>query len=54
MGVGSHQWAYAIPIAVVALVTLVLLFSPSAVQWLGAQDSGSGSASADNSGPDTR
>jgi hypothetical protein len=54
MGVGSHQWAYAIPIAVVALVTLVLLFSPSAVQWLGAQDSGSGPASADNSGPDTR
>jgi hypothetical protein len=54
MGVGSHQWAYAIPIAVVALVTLVLLFSPSAVQWLGAQDPDSGSASAGNSGPDTR
>ena len=54
MGVGSHQWAYAIPVAVVAIVTLVLLFSPSAVQWLGAQDPGSGSASADSSGPDTR
>ena len=54
MGVGSHQWAYAIPLAVVAMVTLVLLFSPSAVQWLGAQDPGSGSASADSSGPDTR
>jgi hypothetical protein len=54
MGVGSHQWAYAIPVAIVAIVTLVLLFSPSAVQWLGAQDPGSGSASADSSGPDTR
>jgi len=54
MGVGSHQWAYAIPVAVVAIVTLVLLFSPSAVQWLGAQDPGPGSASADSSGPDTR
>ena len=50
MAVGSHQWLYGVPIAVVALVTLVLLFSPSAVQWLGAHDS----ASADNSGPDTR
>jgi peptidoglycan/LPS O-acetylase OafA/YrhL len=50
MAVGSHQWLYGISLAVVALVTLVLLFSPSALQWLGAQDS----ASADNSGPDTR
>jgi hypothetical protein len=50
MAVGSHQWLYGTPIAVVALVTLVLLFSPSALQWLGAQDS----AKADNSGPDTR
>src|ERR1700752_3967982 len=50
MAVGSHQWLYGIPIAVVALVTLVLLFSPSALQWLGAQDSGSGGSS----GPDTR
>jgi hypothetical protein len=51
MGVGSHQWLYAVPIAIVALATLALLFSPSTLQWLGAQDS---SASADNSGPDTR
>jgi hypothetical protein len=50
VAVGSHQWAYGVPIAAVALITLVLLFSPSALQWLGAQDS----ASADNSGPDTR
>jgi hypothetical protein len=52
VAVGSSQWSYGVPIAVVALVTLVLLFSPSAVQWLGAQDPDS--ASADNSGPDTR
>ena len=50
IAVGSGQWLYGIPVGIVALVTLVLLFSPSAVQWLGAQDS----ASADNSGPDTR
>ncbi|MDX1884032.1 hypothetical protein [Mycolicibacterium sp. 120270] len=52
VAVGSHQWAYGIPVAVVAIITLVLLFSPSAVQWLGAQ--GTDDASADNSGPDTR
>lgn len=50
IAVGSNQWLYGIPVGLVAIVTLVLLFSPSAVQWLGAQDS----ASADNSGPDTR
>jgi hypothetical protein len=51
IAVGSHQWLYGIPVALFALITLVLLFSPSALQWLGAQDS---AASADNSGPDTR
>jgi hypothetical protein len=50
MGVGSQQWAFAIPVGLVALITLALLFSPSTLQWLGAQDS----ASADNSEPDTR
>ena len=56
MGVGSDQWVYGVAVAVVALITLVLLFSPSAVQWLGAQDyePGHDDASADNSGPDTR
>lgn len=38
IGVGSHQWAYGIGLGIVALVTLVLLFSPSAVQWLGSAD----------------
>ncbi|HTH86076.1 hypothetical protein [Mycobacterium sp.] len=50
MAVGSHQWLYGIPLAAVALLTLGLLFSPSTLQWLGAQDP----AKADNSGPDTR
>jgi peptidoglycan/LPS O-acetylase OafA/YrhL len=50
IAVGSHQWLYGIPVGVVALVTLVLLFSPSAVAWLGAQDL----ANDDNSGPETR
>lgn len=59
VGVGSHQWAYGIPLALTALVVLVLLFSPATLQWLAAdgQDAGGGSAgaaSADNSGPDTR
>lgn len=50
VAVGSHQWFYGIPVAAVAVVALLLLFSPSALEWLGAQDS----ASADNSGPETR
>jgi glucose dehydrogenase len=54
LAVGSGQWIYGIGVAVVALVALVQLFSPSAVQWLRrTQDSG-GPASADSSGPDTR
>ncbi|KUH93846.1 hypothetical protein [Mycobacterium sp. IS-3022] len=52
MGVGSHQWIYAVALGVVAVVTLVLLFSPSALQWVGAQ--GDSAASADRSGPETR
>jgi hypothetical protein len=50
MGVGSGQWLYGVPVALVAVVALVLLFSPSTLEWLSAQ----GSASADNSGPETR
>ena len=33
VAVGSAQWAFGVPIAVVAVAALVLLFSPSAVQW---------------------
>ena len=51
IGVGSHQWFYAVPVAVVAVLILVLLFSRDTLKWLaGDQDS----ASADSSGPDTR
>lgn len=50
VGVGSHQWVYAAPVAVVSVAVLVLLFSRSSIQWLTSRDS----ASADNSGPDTR
>jgi peptidoglycan/LPS O-acetylase OafA/YrhL len=39
IAVGSRQWVYGIPVGVVALITLVLLFSPSAVRWLGNPDS---------------
>jgi glucose dehydrogenase len=57
VAVGSQRWAYGAPIALVALVTLVLLFSPSAVQWLSQDAVGAGgpsdSASADRSEPDT-
>jgi peptidoglycan/LPS O-acetylase OafA/YrhL len=52
LAVGSHQWIFGIPVGVIALGTLVLLFSPSTLRWLEGQDSDS--ASADNSGPDTR
>jgi peptidoglycan/LPS O-acetylase OafA/YrhL len=38
IAVGSQQWLYGIPVAVVALVTFVLLFSPSALQWAAAGD----------------
>jgi peptidoglycan/LPS O-acetylase OafA/YrhL len=54
VAVGSHQWFYGIPVAVVALVALLLLFSPAALQWLAADETQISEASADNSGPDTR
>lgn len=48
IGVGSHRWFYAIPVALLSMAILALLFSRPAVQWM------SRDASADNSGPDTR
>lgn len=38
IAVGSQRWSYGIPVAVVAVAGLVLLFSPSAVQWLAQSD----------------
>jgi hypothetical protein len=53
VGVGSHQWPYAILVAALAVGILVLLFSPTTLHWMSdAQDSDS--ASADSSGPETR
>lgn len=51
VGVGSHQWFYAVPVALVSLAIVVLLFSRSALHWMASGDS---AASADSSGPDTR
>ena len=39
VGVGSGQWLPGVAVAVVVLAVLALLFSPSALQWAGAQDS---------------
>jgi hypothetical protein len=42
-----------IPVGVIALTALVLLFSPAALRWVSGGDQ-PGSASAANSGPDSR
>jgi hypothetical protein len=51
LGVGSHRWPYAVPIAALAIAVLALLFSPGALRWISGQGD---SASADNAGPSTR
>ena len=51
VGVGSHQWIYAVPAALLSVAILALLFSRSAIQWW---TSSADRASADSSGPDTR
>ncbi|MGI9125533.1 MAG: hypothetical protein ACR2JM_12400, partial [Mycobacterium sp.] len=38
IGVGSHQWAYAVPVALISVLILVLLFSPATVKWMSAAD----------------
>ena len=50
VGVGSHQWIFAVPIALISVAILALLFSRSAIQWMTSREA----ASADNSGPETR
>jgi hypothetical protein len=47
VGVGSHQWVYSVPVALVSVAILVLLFSPSAIQWI----SGSGAETTGGSKP---
>lgn len=49
IGVGSHRWVYAVPLAAVALVVLALLFSPSTIQWMTSSD-----ANTDKAGPESR
>lgn len=39
VGVGSHRWPYAIPVAALAVAVLALLFSPSTLRWLTTRDS---------------
>jgi hypothetical protein len=51
--VGSHRAPFGIPLAAVALTALALLFSPATLRWL-SRDDQPGSASAANSGPDSR
>jgi hypothetical protein len=53
LAVGSHQLAFGIPVAVVALAVLVLLFSPAAVRWAAGGDQGPPASSASD-GPDSR
>jgi hypothetical protein len=50
MGVGSHRLVFGIPVAVIALGTLALLFSPPTLRWV----SGYGSASSNSADPETR
>ena len=53
LAVGSHRPGFGIPVALGALVTLVLLFTPAALRWASGLD-GHDPASSDSAGPDTR
>jgi peptidoglycan/LPS O-acetylase OafA/YrhL len=53
LAVGSHRLAFGIPLGLLALITLGLLFSASAVRWAAGGDQ-PGPASAVSSEPDTR
>ena len=52
MTIGSGQWGYGVPVAVVAIGALALLFSPSTLEWVATYSMDD--ASSDNSDPDTR
>jgi len=53
LAVGSHQRAFGIPVAIVALTVLILLFSPTALRWAAGGDQ-RGPASSASGGPDSR
>ena len=50
VGVGSRQWIYAVPLALMSVAILALLFSRSAIQWLTSREP----AGADDSVPEPR
>ena len=50
---GSHQPAAGVPAGVLALVVLILLFTPAAVRWAAGRGQG-GPASSANRAPDSR
>jgi peptidoglycan/LPS O-acetylase OafA/YrhL len=52
MTIGSGQWGYGVPVAVVAIGALALLFSPSTLEWVATYSTDD--ASAESSDPDTR
>jgi peptidoglycan/LPS O-acetylase OafA/YrhL len=53
LAVGSHQPAFGIPVAIVALTVLILLFSPTGLRWAAGDDQ-RGPASSASGGPDSR
>jgi peptidoglycan/LPS O-acetylase OafA/YrhL len=53
VAVGSHRPAFGIPAGIVALTTLILLFTPGAVRWVAGGDQ-RGPASSASGGPDSR
>jgi peptidoglycan/LPS O-acetylase OafA/YrhL len=53
LAVGSHQPAFGIPVAIVALTVVVLLFSPTALRWAAGEDQLPPANSASD-GPDSR
>jgi hypothetical protein len=52
LATGSHRPLIGLPVAALCVTVLALLFSPAALRWVGGD--GHDSASAANSGPDTR
>jgi peptidoglycan/LPS O-acetylase OafA/YrhL len=53
LAVGSHQPAFGIPVAIVALTVLILLFTPTGLRWAAGGDQ-RGPASSASGGPDSR
>lgn len=58
MTIGSGQWGYGVPVAIVAIGALVLLFSRATLEWVSSystpDDDPASADSSDNSDPETR